>query len=205
MISRRVFVAGAGVPVVASWLGGFGGDALALDAGDRTFGPGRVGAIVKGSTKPADLEKIYGAANVRREKIAEPGGGEENPGAFIYKETEDSLELTFSEDESRIEKIAILGKKWTGPMGLKVGLPLAQLRRIYGPAFKFHGFRWDYGGRILTAHKALEGIEVFMTVTRGLEKRISERVSGEAEFRANNPALNHLSVEVSLIYVAMGA
>ena len=201
MISRRTVFAAAALPA-ASFV--FGGRALALDAGDRTFTASRVGALVKGSTKPADLEKIYGAANVRREKIAEPGGGEENPGAFLYKETDDAVQLTFSEDQSRITEVCILGKKWTGPQGLKIGMPLAQLQRIYGPAFKFHGFGWDYGGRILTAPKTLEGISVFMMVTKGIESPAARRVMGEAEFRANNPALKSLSVEVSLIYVTFG-
>ena len=192
MISRRTVFAAAALPAAGLFLGG--GRALALDAGDRTFAPGRVGAIVKG-TKPADLEKIYGAANVRREKISEPGGGEENPGAFLYKETDDAVQLTFSEDEARITEVCILGKKWVGPQGLKIGMPLAQLQRLFGPAFKFHGFGWDYGGRILTEPKAFQGISVFMMVTKGIETPAARRVMGEAEFRANNPALKSLSVE----------
>ena len=53
--------------------------ALALDAGDRSFARGRVGAIVIGVTKPADLAKIFGAGNVRYETMGYEGGT--TPGA----------------------------------------------------------------------------------------------------------------------------
>jgi hypothetical protein len=61
------FAAAAGLWLAAA------APALALDAGDRTIGPGRVGAIVK-ATPPADLAKIYGADKVSYETITAAEG-----------------------------------------------------------------------------------------------------------------------------------
>ena len=70
-----------GLAVAALFL--FAAPALALDANDRTFTANRVGAIVK-ATKPGDLAKIYGEANVKVGKVP-AAEGLEDPGAFIFQ------------------------------------------------------------------------------------------------------------------------
>lgn len=130
----------------------FAAPALALDAGDRTFGPGRVGAIVKGSTKPEDLARIYGAGHVSYEKV-HLAEGEYRPGATIHRGTANALQVGFTEDGKKIEFIRIQGKSWKSKEGIRLGITLAALERINGGAFKLAGFGWDNGGTVTSGRK----------------------------------------------------
>jgi hypothetical protein len=179
------------------------GPALALDAGDRTFGPGRVGAIVKGATLPADLARIYGAGNVGYEKI-HLAEGEYRPGAIIYRGTANALEVGFSEDGKKIEFIRILGNGWKSKEGIRIGTTLAALERINGGPFKFLGFGWDNGGNISNAAKLPKGVIITLAPTRNRESKQAQRVMGDSEFSTRHPALKSLGVVVSGISVAFG-
>lgn len=178
-----------------------GGPAQAFDARDRTFAPGRVGAIVKGATKPEDLARIYGAANVRTTKIYPLGGGDDtSPGVLIHAETADALEVTFSDDGKRIVTVAILGKNWRTMEGLRIGTPLAELERINGGPFELYGFGWDFGGRVQSSGRTLEAYSIFLytTLAGGTER---DDVTGDKTISSRHPALKTLGVEVNLIYV----
>jgi hypothetical protein len=181
----------------------FAAPAMALDAGDRTFGPGRVGAIVKGATRPGDLARIYGAGNVRYDKV-HLAQGEYRQGAFIYKDTADALEVGFSEDGKKIEFVRILGNVWKSKEGIRIGTTLAELERINGGAFKFLGFGWDNGGNISNAAKLPKGVIISLTPTRNKESRQARQVQGDNEFSSRHPALKSLGVVVSAISVTFG-
>lgn len=178
------------------------GSAQAFDARDRTFAPGRVGAIVKGETKPEDLARIFGAANVRTTKIYPLGGGNDtSPGFLIHAETADALEVTLSDDGKRIVTVTILGRNWTTKEGLRIGTPLSELERINGGAFELYGFGWDFGGRIQRSGRALEAYDIFLITTKTGGKERDE-VTGDKTISSRHPALKTLGVEVNLIYVS---
>jgi len=181
----------------------FAAPALALDAGDRTFGPGRVGAIVKGATLPGDLARIYGAGNVTYEKV-HLAEGEYRQGARIYRGTANGLELVFSADGKKIEFIRILGNGWKSGEGIRIGTTLAELERINGGPFKFLGFGWDNGGNISNAAKLPKGVIITLAPTRNKESRQARRVTGDTEFSSRHPALKGLGVVVSGISVTFG-
>lgn len=199
-MNRRRFIAAAGAPIVGAWLGG-AGRVWALDAGDRTFGPGRVGAIVKGSTKPADLEKIFGADNVKRTTIHAPGGGEENPGANVFPDSPDKLEVTFSEDSQRIVLVSMGGGKWRSRQGLRIGSTLADIERIHGGPFNFYGFRFDYGGKLTTELRGHRGIDVYVQLSRNAGSKAADRFTGETIFSSRHPGLKAFGLDVVLIQV----
>jgi hypothetical protein len=198
-MNRRRFLLGAAGALAA------GGAAAALDAGDRTFVPRlRVGAIVKGATTPAELPKIYGADNVQFTTIHAPGGGQEDPGAFFRRGTPDALEIVFSEDSKRIQSVTILGKNWVSAAGLRVGASLAQLERLNGGPFQFSGFGWDYGGQVFARGRALKDVAIFIGMTRNVDGKAVEQVTGERKFSSRHPALKNLGIEVVLITVDFG-
>ena len=177
------------------------GPAQAFDAGDRTFAPGRVGAIVKGATKPEDLARIYGAANVRTTRIYPLGGGDDtSPGVLIHAETADALEVTFSDDGKRIVSVAILGRNWRTKEGLRIGTPLAELERIIGGPFELYGFGWDFGGQVQRSGPSLEAYDIFLRTTKVGGKERDE-VTGDKTISSRHPALKTLGVEVNLIHV----
>ena len=129
--------------------------AAAQDVRDRTFAPGRVGAIVKGKAKPADLARIFGARNVRREMMDELGGGELHPGAYIHRGSPDALAVHFTEDGKTIMYVVVLGTNWKSKEGLRVGMTAEELERLNGGPFKFYGFGFDYGGQVFAGGPAL--------------------------------------------------
>jgi hypothetical protein len=174
--------------------------APAETAADRTFTASRVGAIVKGRTKPEDLVKIFGADNVKLATIHAPGGGEESPGAFLWQGTDDALELVFSDDSKRITSVSILGKKWTSKEGLRLGASLATLERINGGPFKFYGFGFDYGGQVTESGPKLKGYTIFLRpATR--DEKLLERFTGEKQFSSRHPDIKRLNPEIIIIQV----
>lgn len=182
----------------------FAAPAAAQNAADRTFGPARVGAIVKGVTKPDDLARIYGAANVKIAKMTpRDGGEEESPGAFVYQMTDDALQIGFSDDGKRILTVTVLGKTWKSKEGLRLGTPIEQLERINGGPFQLYGFGWDFGGQVFANGRALRTYEIFLapTVDGGSARG---QVTGEGKFSSRHPAMMVLRPEVNLITVTFG-
>jgi hypothetical protein len=195
---RRLRLAIAALLVLAA-------PAAAQDAADRSFEAGRVGAIVKGKTTPEELAKLYGADKVQYATIHAPGGGQQDPGAFIHAETPDALELVFSEDSKRIESVTILGKNWAGKDGLKVGANLAALERLNGGPFKFYGFGFDYGGQVIATGPALKGLIVFVRFVDNAGGKATDHFAGEKEFSSRDPALKGHDLEVVMIMLNFGA
>jgi hypothetical protein len=185
---RFVYVLMAGMLALAA-------PALAQDARDRSFGPKRVGAITLGVTKPADLAKIYGAENVKEKTIGYEGG--ESPGAHIFPDSEDFLELIFDDARERIQSVAILGKNWASAAGLRKGTGLPQLERMNGGPFKFQGFGADEAGRLSTNAAALKPYTIYITLNGAMPKALHV----EGTFSSRHPALKGLRPTVSFIRV----
>ncbi len=174
--------------------------ARTLDASDRSFERGRVGAIVAGKTKPADLAAIYGAANVKKVQIHAPGGGQENPGVLIHHETPDALEVTLSEDGAQILAVSIVGKNWVSTAGLRKGTSLAELERINGGPFELAGFGWDYGGQVSASGVAPRGMDIFVSPTRGSAQEL-DAATGDRKFSSRDAVIAKLAPEVVVIEV----
>lgn len=176
--------------------------AAAFDAKDRTFQPGRVGAIVAGKTKPADLARLYGAGNVRKEMMDEPGGGEMHPGAFVFKETPDALQVHFSDDGKSIAYVTVLGKNWASKDGLRVGTSAAELERLNGGPFDFYGFGFDYGGQVFAGGAALKDYDIFIHPTREDDAAMEQLTKPEAKVSSSHPAVKTAGLAVSFISVS---
>lgn len=176
------------------------GPARALDANDRSFERGRVGAIVAGKTKPADLAAIFGEGNVKKVQIHAAGGGEEYPGALIHPETPDALEVTFSDDGARILSVAINGKNWSSKAGLRMGTSLAELERINGGPFELAGFGWDYGGQVFAKGAALQDMNIFVSPTRGSAQEL-DAATGDRKFSSRDAVIAKVAPEVVVIEV----
>lgn len=176
----------------------FATPALALDAGDRSFAPERVGAIVIGVTKPADLAKIYGAANVKYETMGYEGG--QTPGAYIYSDTPNFLQVMFDEEGKKIDSVIIGGKNWVSKSGLRTGIGAAQLERLNGGTFKFQGFGADEAGRVYADGPALKPYTVRIGERRGSDA-VQKHFRHEAVFSSRHPAFKSAQFEVTFIHV----
>lgn len=178
--------------------------ASADDVRDRTFSPGRVGAIVKGRTKPADLARIFGARNVRRAMMDEPGGGELHPGAYIHQGSPDALTVHFTDNGKGVNYVVVLGPNWRSKEGLRVGASVAELERLNGGPFTFYGFGFDYGGQVFASGPALAGYTIFVKTTGDDEAAILELTKPETQISSQHPAVKRVGLEVSFIQVDFG-
>lgn len=178
--------------------------AAAQDARDRTFAPGRVGAIVKGVTKPADLARIFGARNVQREMMDELGGGELHPGAQVYRGTPNALEVHFTQDGKAIAYVIVGGTNWRTKEGLRVGMTVAELERLNNGPFKFYGFGFDYGGQVFQSAPALAGYTIYIQPTGDDKAAMQELMKPETEIPSDHPAVKRAGLAVSFIQVDLG-
>jgi hypothetical protein len=166
--------------------------ASAFDARDRTFEAGRVGAIVQGKTKPEDLVRIYGADNVQLTTIE--GLGESWPGAYIYRNTDDQLELMFTDDGKRILKVS-LSKNWKSKTGLQLGANRVTLERLNGGPFRFYGTGFEVGGQLVGNRRALAKFTIHVNPVPK-PGRTWEYFVGEKTFSSRDPALKDVVVHI---------
>jgi hypothetical protein len=178
--------------------------AAAQDASDRTFAPGRVGAIVKGKTKPADLARIFGARNVKREMMDEPGGGELHPGANVFPGSPNALTVHFTENGKSISYVSVLGPNWRSKEGLRVGTTAEELERLNGGPFKFYGFGFDYGGQVFADGPALARYTIYVKPTGEDTAAIQELMQPEVEVSSRHPAVKRAGLKVSFVQVNFG-
>lgn len=113
---------------------------------------------IRATTTEADLRRIFGAANVRRETIPMAEGQEVAATVVYPNDPARRLEVTWSDParRTRIESAGVRafgeerrGTAWRGPANLRVGSTLADVERANGRPFTVGGFGWDYGGYVL--------------------------------------------------------
>jgi hypothetical protein len=172
--------------------------ALAFDARDRSFAPGRVGAIVIGVTKPADLATIYGADSVKYETMGYEGGT--TPGAYIFRDTPDFLQVMFDEEGKKIDSVIIGGRNWVAKSGLRTRITAAQLERLHGGPFKFQGFGADEAGKVYAGGAALKSFIVYIGEKQGSDA-VLKHFRHEAVFSSRHPAFKTARFEVTFITV----
>jgi len=81
-----------------------------------------------------------------------PGAeGMEEKGVVLYGNDPRRRVEVFFYDEAMTQVSAVLirgDSQWSGPMGLHLGSPLADVVAANEKSFKFGGFGWDYGGYV---------------------------------------------------------
>lgn len=174
--------------------------AFALDGGDRTLIPGtRVGAIVA-ATPPADLAKIFGAANIVATKLG--FDGDEFPGAVIHRETADELQVAFSEDGKRILFVRVNGTRWATPSGIRVGATLADLERINGGPFTFNGFGWGLGGIVRSGRKLIgPNFSIGVGPKKPGPEGAERQVDGDRAVSSRNAMARRMDIRVEWLHV----
>lgn len=104
---------------------------------------------IRKDTTYAQLQKLFGAANITTEDVA-GAEGEQNKVTVVFAKTPAKrLEISWSDDDKRDCPASITisaNSKWTGPLGLRSGMLLADVARINGQPITINGFEWDYGG-----------------------------------------------------------
>lgn len=120
--------------------------ARAVDSKDRQIEPtNRVGAIHPTSSE-AELVKIYGAANVKRQRPSDKGFET----TLLFANTQDELLIEWKNGSQAPGHIVVSGGAWMTVEGVAIGLPIKALEEINGGAFDLTGANWDRPIRVVS-------------------------------------------------------
>lgn len=100
----------------------------------------------------AALRQRYGADVVVEQQVP-LGEGQSEPGAVVHPDDPTRRAYVYFVDASTAATISAIhvrdaGSRWTGPMGLRLGMTSVELERLNTRPFRFLGFDWDYGGYV---------------------------------------------------------
>lgn len=118
-------------------------DTSTLIVPGKSFGP-----ITRATTR-AQLNKLFGPANVKDGTIYLIEG-ETTPGTIVFaKDPNRKMEITWTK-KKRIGTVRLNGESsvYKTAEGVTLGTTMQQLEQINGKPFKFSGLGWDYGGFI---------------------------------------------------------
>lgn len=110
------------------------------------------GPFTKAATH-ASLVKHFGAKNVAWETVDGPEGSTYQVTAIFPKDPAQRIEAVWRDEAGRKDLLGIDVKSeatlWTGPGGVKMKMPIAEVERRNGKAFMLAGFQWDMWGWVL--------------------------------------------------------
>ena len=178
--------------------------AAAQDAADRLIVPGqRAGAIAK-ATKPADLPRLYGAANLKHGKN---DGPDEDvfEGIKLFAGTADEFRVLLTHDRRQISHLRFerLNGTWRTADGIRVGLTPAELEQIIGGPFRLYGFDWQYGGLVTLrdnpGRRLPKGLVIAFTPQKAVPQADEAEVSGDRLISSQHPALGRVDARIGVI------
>ncbi len=193
-VSRRLLLTGVVLAVAA------GKDNFVIVSG-RSFGPVKKGATLAG------LVRIYGKANIRVRMEQPPHADfQRQRAAVIFPGTANEAVAFLSERGNRVESIVVTkrGGRWRTRKGLRIGLGLAEMERLYGGPFAITGFGRDGGGAVNTvpANAPARALYVRFASSSKTPGSAADAAALEAEkgFRSDHPAARRARLAVSVIW-----
>jgi hypothetical protein len=177
----------------------------------------KVGTITP-QTALADLQRLYGPANVQAGQAPGPKGTA-LPGAIVFPGDAKKKLIVYwkpsktnnKTDSPTVASVLIEGRHslWHTAEGIKIGTTLTELEHLNGGPFMMSGMDWDYGGLVLSWGDQGKLRDKFQKAG-GLSIRLSppenthgsyESVVGDKTFSSGNEALQRLNPQVSGITV----
>jgi hypothetical protein len=185
--------------------------ARAAGKDDFVIVPGKsFGALGKGATL-AQIEKAYGKANVRVRTVQPPHADlPKQRAAVIFAGTPNEAVALLAERGNRIEGVYVekAGGKWATKEGLRVGLPVEEMERLYGGPFAITGFGQDGGGAVDRGPAKAPARDLYIRLTPGRsgEPPAADNavLNGEKGFRSDHPAARRARLKVSVIWWQLG-
>jgi hypothetical protein len=163
-------------------------------------------------TDEAKLIALFGRGNVAFQEI--PGAeGETSNGTVLFpKDPASRLEIFWRDEAARRQPASISisdQSQWTGPKGIRVGMPLVEVEKLNSKPFELSGFDWDYGGMVTDWHRGalnnLGGCTIVLTFrhaddipSSALRPVLGDNVklvSSAANVRAVKPIVANISVD----------
>lgn len=156
-------------------------------------------------TTEADLRRLFGAANVTRERVNTVESEEANATVLFARDPNRRAEIFWIDDtrHTGFSGLRTAGRAWTTQHGLRVGSPIADVQRVHGRPFNLSGFGWDYGGT-----PDFEGGRLEQPTAPGCyigydlipaENATSTQALGEGTFRSDSAAVRSQRPQVGRI------
>jgi hypothetical protein len=155
------------------------------------------------------LATTFNAQNVAFTEVEGPEGSKVMASVLFPKDPKRRLEVWWENEASRSGTYLIIinGKStWTGPKGLRLGMPLAALEKLNGKPFKLTAFGednsstisdWNGGGLAELPGGCKAGIRLAINSKVTAEER--EAVSGESEFVSNATSMRAVKPTIAEI------
>lgn len=163
------------------------------------------GAITP-QTDFAGLQKIFGAANIKDERICGAECVDSVNVTFVYPETD--KQITVYWDDSAYHKTIVYlendteNSPYRTATGLRIGSTLKQLLDLNGKKITFSGFDWDYGGAVQSYNNgSLEHSGVGFQL--GLGSYPDNSLSGDMTLDTDMPSVKKAldSIKVNKIFL----
>jgi hypothetical protein len=109
------------------------------------------GGVFAKESSHVKLATFFGADVVQWTQVDGPEGSKLNASVLYPRDPKRRLEVLWNSEASRSDTqlIVINGQSsWTGPKGLKLGLPLAAIEKLNKKPFSLHGFSGEDGGLV---------------------------------------------------------
>lgn len=159
------------------------------------------------ATTLADLEAAFGKANVVTGTVPGPEGIEYTATTIFPGDPEREMQARWWDEENvRYFAGVTLARADTGPLGVRLGMPVEEVEAINGAPFSFFGFFWDYGGGAGFDEGRLAELpggcflNLHLTPTLDpLPDDIMNAISGEQELRSDQKAVRAAKVVVDEI------
>ncbi|MDD5542278.1 MAG: hypothetical protein PHX83_03820 [Acidobacteriia bacterium] len=177
--------------------------------------PGKCLGKINVGTNEADLVRIFGRGNVRREDL-DIGEGGTVPGTVLYPEdNEKRVEIFWKNQQWQIPTEARIrgnASVWKTRKGISLGMSLKEIERLNGKPFRLYGFGWDGSGlwgdcdkgrlkemRCEDSHGRGQGGEMSISFSpdpKWQASRTYYRVSGERIFSSGHPSMQTMNPRI---------
>ena len=162
----------------------------------------------------ADLAAAFGSDNLAFGEVPGPEGSTFNATTVFPNDPERKLIIPWRDEAAKKGPSVIVEKpsNWTGPHGLKVGMPLAEVEKLNGAPFPILGFGWDYGGSAFFREGNLApkpgGCSVSLTfelTQKAYDDPRFQDLMGDSEFSSSDMLMQEAQPTVSGFFVTWPA
>ncbi len=165
----------------------------------------RVG-LIQAKFNENDLKRVCGTENVVREEVGREWG-ETIPGTIVYPNSPYQITVEWRDGRAYevIEKIRIEGDsaQWQTQQGIHIGSTLNDLVAINGNSFEFHGFEWDYSGKVASWNNGTikDGITIFLAPEN--PAAVFPHLLGDDVYSTTNPKALEAELRVGAMEILM--
>lgn len=169
----------------------------------------RVGPITRGTTY-ADLERLFGAANLSEVEV-DFGSGTPERVTRIFAGTDRELQVRWEVYRQTPMSVRVLGPRWQTTAGIAVGTRVSTLNELNRGYFAFYGFGWRFAGRITSweggaladDHALRDRIDLTLAPLQPYVDADFERLQGTTEFTSDHPMASRVNLRVDSMTIVL--